>query len=111
MSHRTIERLILESEERPLDAGERRQVDRHLGDCTSCRAFASGRRTVRESLKDVRWPEPPLALKAETRRLCLEEMAAARSREREGRARMPIPPSFARLTLCAQMESKHLKAS
>lgn len=97
MNHRTIERLILESEERSLDAEERRRVDGHLKDCAGCRAFAAGRLAVRESLKDVRWPEPSPSVEARTRRLCLEELnaAAAGSRERAGRARIPVPVAAA----------------
>jgi anti-sigma factor RsiW len=93
MNHRTIERLILESEERSLDAEERRRVDVHLEDCAACRDFAAGRLAVKDSLKDVRWPEPSPAVEAKTRRLCLDEMnaAAAGSRERAGRARTPVP--------------------
>jgi anti-sigma factor RsiW len=93
MNHRMIERLILESEERSLDAEERRRVDGHLKDCAACRAFAAGRLAVRESLKDIRWPEPSPSVEAKTRGLCLDEMnaAAAESRERAGRARMPVP--------------------
>jgi anti-sigma factor RsiW len=97
MNHRTIERLILESEERSLDAEERRRVDGHLEDCAACRDFAAGRLAVRESLKDVRWPEPSPSVEARTRRLCLEELsaAAAESRERAGRVRVPVPVAAA----------------
>lgn len=93
MNHRTIERLIIESEERSLDAEERRRVDGHLEDCAACRSFAAARLTVREALKGVRWPEPSPSVEARTRRLCLEELSAvaAESRERAGRARMPLP--------------------
>jgi predicted anti-sigma-YlaC factor YlaD len=95
MTCRTIEQLILESEDRSLDAGERRRVDGHLRDCADCRAFAAGRATVREALKGVRWPTTPQPVEAKTRRLCLEEMAAAERGRADGRARMPVPVAVA----------------
>ena len=100
MNCKTIERLILESEDRPLGIDERRIVDDHLEACAACRAFEAGRRTIREALNDTRWAELPPSLGSRTRRLCLEGLAGAKEEaagSRAGRARMPVPVAVAAL--------------
>lgn len=94
------ERLILDSEDRPLDASERQGLDAHLRDCARCRAFAAGRRALRGAAADLRWPEPPAALGIATRRLCLEELAGSEAegaQNRAGRPRIPVPVAVAAL--------------
>jgi len=88
MKCKAIERLILESEEHALGGDEKRLVEAHLRECSGCRAFEAGRRTIREALKDFRRAELPRPLDLRTRRLCLEALggsAAAR------KARIPVP--------------------
>ena len=97
MTCKAIERLILESEDRLLDSGERRRVDDHLHDCAGCRSFAAARAMIRKALAGVRWPEPPPAVAARTRQACLEEMGAAAGRTGERRARVPVPVAAAAL--------------
>ncbi|HVP89969.1 MAG TPA: zf-HC2 domain-containing protein [Terriglobales bacterium] len=92
------ERLILDSEDRPLDASERQGLDAHLRDCARCRAFAAGRRALRGAAADLRWPATPASVGTETRRLCLEELAGAeaeRARRGPRRARVPVPVAVA----------------
>ncbi len=76
MTCKAIERLILESEGRPLGENERGEVDRHLPACPGCRAFQAGRRAVREGLKDLSPTGLPRSLDLRTRRRCLEELGA-----------------------------------
>jgi hypothetical protein len=75
---RDIERLLLEGEDRPFAAPERRAVEDHLGACGRCRAFAEDRRALREEIGSLRWPDPPRALVRGTRRLMLESGTAAK---------------------------------
>jgi anti-sigma factor RsiW len=93
MTCKMIERLMLESEDRALDAEERRKIDDHLRTCAECRDFQAGRRTIREGLRDIRWAELPPEAEAKTRRLCLEVLGSAPGERREaaGRARIPVP--------------------
>lgn len=100
MTCRKSERLVLEAEDRPLEAAERGNLDDHLGGCVRCRAFAAGRQALRGAAADLRWPAPPASVGAETRRLCLAELAGAEAggaRSRAGRARMPVPVAVAAL--------------
>ena len=93
MNCKAIERLILESEERPLADGERRSVEAHLRDCRGCQAFEDGRRTIREELKDLRRAGLPPSLDLRTRRLCLEALAGgpAAASPAEGKPKIPVP--------------------
>jgi hypothetical protein len=92
MTCKTIELLILESEDRPLDGDERRTVGDHLRVCPDCRAFQADRLTIRESLEDVRRAALPPSLSLRTRWRCLEELGggAAESPLAPGRTRIPV---------------------
>jgi hypothetical protein len=94
MTCRKCERLILAAEDRSLGAGERRALDDHLRGCARCRAFAAGREALRGAAADLRWPAPPASVGAETRRLCLEELAGTGAAERP---RLPVPVAAAAL--------------
>jgi hypothetical protein len=74
---RDIERLVLESEDRALPAGERGRVEEHVRVCARCREFAADRALVRAELAGVRWPAPPKELVLRTRRLLRGAGAAA----------------------------------
>jgi hypothetical protein len=82
MTCKAIERLILESEGRPLREEERGAVDGHLPACRNCRAFQAGRLALRQGLNDLAPGELPRSLDLRTRQACLEELGAGR----EGRA-------------------------
>jgi len=88
MTCKTIERLILESEERPLAEGDRRKVEGHLRDCARCRRFQNDRLAVRESLAGFRPAGLPPSLDLRTRRLCRDALSGAGT---EVRAKIPVP--------------------
>ncbi len=88
MSCKTIERLILESEERPLAEGDRRQVEGHLRKCPGCRRFKNDRQAIREALGGFRPEGLPPSLDLRTRRLCREALSGA---EAGSRAKIPVP--------------------
>jgi len=74
---RDIERLVLESEDRALPAGEQSLVGEHVRICAGCRGFAADRALIRAELAGVRWPAPPEELVLRTRRLLQDTGAAA----------------------------------
>ncbi len=74
---RDVERLMLDSEDRALPAGERGLVEEHLRGCASCRGFAADRALVRGELAGVRWPAPPEELVLRTRRMLRDAGTAA----------------------------------
>ncbi len=92
MRCQAAERLILESEERPLVEKERLLLDGHLERCPDCRAFQAGRAALRQALKDLPAAGLPVSLDAGTRRACLEELAAERAGTAAARTpRVPWP--------------------
>jgi anti-sigma factor RsiW len=92
MTCKAIERLILESEERPLREEERRAVDGHLGSCPNCRAFQAGRADLQRALKSLPAEELPASLDLETRRACLGELDLERGGTAAARrANVPWP--------------------
>ncbi|MGD1008793.1 MAG: zf-HC2 domain-containing protein [Candidatus Aminicenantales bacterium] len=88
MTCKTIEQLILESEERPLDADERRLAEDHLRGCPGCRMFQAGRLTIREGVQDLGLAELPQSLELRTRRLCREALDRGPA---AGKAKVPVP--------------------
>lgn len=93
MNCKAMEQLILESEERPLEEGERRKVEEHLRACAGCRDFEAGRRDVLEGLKETGRKGLPRSLDLRTRNLCLEALkaGAAGRPDKAGRVRIPVP--------------------
>jgi hypothetical protein len=93
MKCQTIERLILESEERSLGEGERRMIEEHLAGCARCRAFQAGRRKILEGLRTLRPAELPPSLGRRTKELCLKELRGleAGARPATEKAKVPIP--------------------
>jgi len=94
MNCKTVERLILEGEERPLEEGVRQRVEEHLRACAGCRAFEAGRGVVRDGLKGLGREGLPRSLDRSTRNLCLEALgaeAADGAAESPGRNRTKVP--------------------
>jgi hypothetical protein len=88
MTCKSIEQLILESEERPLRGDERRLAEDHLRGCPGCRAFEAGRRTIREGVRDIGRADLPRSLDLRTRRLCREALAGDPA---AAKAKVPVP--------------------
>src|SRR5512135_1072211 len=96
MRCQAAERLILESEERPLLEKERPALDSHLERCPDCRAFRAGRAALRQALKDLPAAGLPESLDVGTRRACLGELAAERAGTAAvGTPRVPWPVAVA----------------
>jgi hypothetical protein len=91
MNCKTIERLILEGEDRPLGEAERHGVEEHLRVCSECRTFLAWRLSLRENAGGLAGVPLPPALDERTRRRCLESLEA-RSGARAGAGRrIPVP--------------------
>jgi anti-sigma factor RsiW len=90
MTCRTVESLIIDSEDRRLGADELRRVEEHLAVCPACRGFAAGRRAIRDDLKAALPGLPPPELVEATRRRCLEALNPLASEARPSR-RLPAP--------------------
>jgi len=88
MTCKTIERLILESEERPLAEDDRRKVEDHLRKCPGCRRFQNDRQAIREALGGFRPEGLPPSLDLRARRLCREALEGT---EADSRAKIPVP--------------------
>ena len=99
MNCKAIERLMLESEERPLADGERRKVEEHLRNCPGCRAFEAGRRVVREGLKEFRRQGVPRSLDLRTRNLCLDALGAGAAAGPADAARAKVPLAVTAVSL------------
>ena len=99
MNCKAIERLILESEERRLEEGERRGVEEHLRDCPGCRAFEAGRRVAREGLKEIGREGLPRSLDLRTRNLCLEALKTSAAAGSADAARAKVPLAVAAVSL------------
>jgi hypothetical protein len=99
MNCKAIERLILESEERPLTDGELRSVEEHLRDCPGCRAFEAGRRVALEALKQMGREELPRSLDLRTRNLCLDALGAGAAAGLADAARAKVPFAITAVSL------------
>jgi anti-sigma factor RsiW len=93
MNCQTIERLILEADDRPLDEAERRRLDEHLRACSACRAFEAGRAALRRGIREIADEKLPPALSERTRKACLDSLAgrAAAASPAAARRRVPVP--------------------
>jgi hypothetical protein len=99
MNCNAIERLILESEERHLEQGERRRVEEHLRVCPGCRAFEGGRRVVREGVEELRREWLPRSLDLRTGNLCLEALGAGAAEGAAEAVRTKVPLAVTAVSL------------
>lgn len=91
MTCQTIERLILDAEDRPLDESERRRLDEHLYSCPACRAFQAGRAALRREIREIADEKLPSSLSARTLQVCLESLGGRYAGASPATARRRVP--------------------